>query len=82
MPKPPVRDTVDGIESPVRTRSGREPPVEPPPVDAGANVAVTPMTLLTVTLQVPVPLQPPPLQPVNLEPDAARAVSVTRVPAV
>jgi hypothetical protein len=64
------------------TRSGCEPPVEPPPVEAGAKVAMTPKTPFMATLQVPVPLQPPPLQPVNLEPAAATAVSVTRVPAV
>jgi hypothetical protein len=73
---PFVRDTVDGIESDVTIRSGREVEV------AELNVAVTPMAPLTVTAHVPVPPHPPPLQPANVEPDAALAVSVTRVPAV
>ena len=47
-----------------------------------ANVAVTEVAALTVTLQVPVPVQPPPLQPVNVEPAAGVAVKVTTVPLV
>jgi hypothetical protein len=82
MGNPLVRDTVDGIESEVTTRSGSELDVEPPDAVAGLKVAVTPVAPFMVTVQVPVPLQPAPLQPVNFEPDAAFAVSVTRVPAV
>ena len=44
------------------------------------NVAVTVTAALTVTTQVPVPVQPAPLQPANVEPSAATAVSVTAVP--
>src|SRR6202030_3463412 len=44
------------------------------------NVAVTAVAAVTVTTQVPVPVQPPPLHPVNVEPSAADAVSVTCVP--
>src|SRR6266403_5304106 len=46
-----------------------------------ANVAVTDVAALIVTVQVPVPEQPPPLQPVKVEPAAGVAVSVTTVPA-
>jgi hypothetical protein len=59
-----------------------DPPPDPLPAEDGAKVAVTTVEPFIVTLQVPVPLQPPPLQPVNRDPEAARAVSVTRVPAV
>src|SRR5262247_2410708 len=45
-----------------------------------AKVAVTDCAALTVTVQVPVPVQPPPLQPVKLEPAAGAAVRVTAVP--
>src|SRR5438046_3403099 len=45
-----------------------------------ANVAVTVVAALTVTVQVPVPEQPPPLQPLKMEPAAGAAVSVTEVP--
>ena len=45
-----------------------------------ANVAVTDVAALTVTVQVPVPVQPPPLQPENAEPAAGVAVNVTAVP--
>src|SRR5262245_6833507 len=45
-----------------------------------AKVAVTDCAALTVTVQVPVPVQPPPLQPVKLEPAAGVAVRVTAVP--
>jgi hypothetical protein len=70
----PPRYSVDGIESELTIRSGRE-------VDVAAlKVAVTPVAALSVTLQVPVPVHPPPLQPPKTEPDAALAVSVTRVP--
>jgi len=44
------------------------------------NVAVTVTAALTVTTQVPVPVQPAPVQPANVEPSAATAVSVTLVP--
>jgi hypothetical protein len=47
-----------------------------------ANVAVTAWSELSVTMQVPVPLQPPPDQPVKLEPDAADAVKATPEPLV
>src|SRR5262247_4677060 len=45
-----------------------------------AKGAVTDCAALTVTVQVPVPVQPPPLQPVKLEPAAGAAVSATAVP--
>jgi len=35
---------------------------------------------LSVTVQVPVPVQPPPLQPLNVDPAAGVAVKVTTVP--
>jgi hypothetical protein len=38
------------------------------------------MAVLTVTAQVPVPVQPPPLQPANVEPAAGVAVSVKEAP--
>ena len=44
------------------------------------NVAVTVVSAVRVTTQVPVPEQPPPLQPVKVEPAAGVAVSVTVVP--
>ena len=46
------------------------------------NVAVTVTAPLTVTTQVPGPLQPPPLQPANVEPEFAVALSVTDWPLV
>lgn len=49
---------------------------------SAANVAVTDVAPLTVTVQLPVPEQPAPLQPVKVEPVLARAVSVTCVSAV
>jgi hypothetical protein len=49
-----------------------------PPVDA--NVAVTLVAALMVTVQVPVPEQPPPDQPVNVEPASPSAASVPEVP--
>ena len=61
----------------------------PAPLPAGAtvklnnckvNVAVTDVAALTVTTQVPVPLQPPPDQPVKLEPADGAAVKVTTLP--
>ena len=46
---------------------------------SAANVAVTEVAPLTVTVQLPVPEQPP-LQPVKLEPALATAVKVTCSP--
>ncbi len=43
-----------------------------------AKVAVTVCAALSVTVQVPVPVQLPPLQPVKVEPAAGAAVKVTR----
>ena len=48
--------------------------------DDPANVAVTVVAPLSVTVQVPVPEQPPPLQPVKVEPAVGAAVNVTAVP--
>jgi hypothetical protein len=45
-----------------------------------AKVAVTVWSLLSVTVQVAVPLHPPPDQPLKLEPDPGAAVNVTTVP--
>src|SRR5213083_245721 len=45
-----------------------------------ANVAVTEVAALIVTVQVPVPEQPPPLQPEKVEPATGAAVKVTAVP--
>src|SRR5262245_35726923 len=47
----------------------------------GSNVAVTAVVELSVTVQVPVPVQPAPLQPENAEPTVGVAVNVTAVPA-
>ena len=44
------------------------------------KVAVTAVGAISVTLQVPVPLQPPPVQPVKVEPTVGVAVSVIVVP--
>ena len=44
------------------------------------KVAVTVVAAVTVTAQVPVPVQPPPLQPVKVEPTVGDAVNVTAVP--
>ena len=44
------------------------------------NVAVTAVSAVRVTTQVPVPVQPPPVQPVKVEPAAGVAVRVTAVP--
>jgi hypothetical protein len=41
---------------------------------------VTDVAAVTLTTQVPVPLQPPPLHPVKLDPTPGEAVSVTLVP--
>jgi hypothetical protein len=43
------------------------------------NVAVTEVSAVMGTVQVPMPKQPPPLQPVNVEPVEAEAVRVTEV---
>jgi hypothetical protein len=48
----------------------------------GLKVAVTDVAAVTVTGQVPMPVQPPPLQPVKVEPAFGVAVSVTTVPIV
>src|SRR2546422_8018414 len=61
------------------------PPAEPREVtvnvtEIGANVAVTVVAALTVTVQAPVPLDPPPLHPANADPRAAVAVSETLGP--
>src|SRR2546426_4417964 len=48
--------------------------------ETGANVAVTVVAALTVTVQAPVPLHPPPLHPANTDPPTAVAVSETVVP--
>jgi hypothetical protein len=53
-----------------------------PGVGAAANVALTVVSLLTVRVQLAVPLQPPPLHPAKVEPAAVAAVSITLVPAV
>ena len=45
--------------------------------NGGANVAVTAVSELIVTTQVPVPEQPPPLHPANVDADAGAALSVT-----
>jgi len=45
-----------------------------------ANVAVTVVAALSVTVQVPVPEQPPPLQPEKVEPAAGVVVKVIAVP--
>jgi hypothetical protein len=42
-----------------------------------AKLAVTAVSELSVTWQLPVPEQPPPDQPVNVEPESAAAVRVT-----
>src|SRR3989449_1259700 len=49
------------------------------PVSA-ANVALTLVAALSVTVHVPVPEQPPPLQPVKVEPAAGAAGKVTAGP--
>jgi hypothetical protein len=46
------------------------------------NPAVTDVAALTVTVQVPVPLQPPPFQPVKVEAPVGVAVKATIVPLV
>ena len=45
-----------------------------------ANVAVTDLAALILTVHLPVALQPPPDQPLNVEPDFGTAVNVTFVP--
>src|SRR5438552_2580430 len=47
--------------------------------DGSANVAVTEVAAVSVTVQMPVPVQPPPVQPAKVEPAAAAAVTVTAV---
>ena len=44
------------------------------------NVAVTEVSPLTLSIQIPAPVHPPPLQPVNEYPGAAVGVNVTTVP--
>src|SRR6185436_12863259 len=46
------------------------------------NVAFTIVSLFSVSVQVPVPLQPPPLHPEKVEPLADAAVRATDAPAV
>jgi hypothetical protein len=48
-------------------------------VVVAVNVALTVVLLVTVRLQVAVPLQPPPLHPVKVQPVAGTAVRVTLV---
>ena len=49
-------------------------------VVARANVAVTVVAAVIVTVHVPVPPHPPPLQPVKIEPASGVAVRLTVVP--
>lgn len=56
------------------------PPLETVRVKNAVKVAVTVVSALIVTVQVPVPLHPPPLQPEKTEPLAAVAVKVTELP--
>jgi hypothetical protein len=49
-------------------------------VTSGTNVAVTEVSAISGSAQLPVPLQPPPLHPVKVLPAAGVAVSVTAVP--
>ena len=44
------------------------------------NVAVTVVSVIIVTVQLPVPLHAPPLQPLKAYPAAGLAVSVTTAP--
>src|SRR5439155_19294799 len=48
--------------------------------EIGANVAMTVVAAVSVSVQVPVPLHPPPLHPAKTDPAAAVGVSVTVVP--
>ena len=48
--------------------------------DDVANVAVTVVAAVTVTVQGPEPVHPPPLQPLKVDPVAGVAVRVTTVP--
>src|SRR2546425_202023 len=50
------------------------------PGSVTANIALTVVAALSVTVQVLVPEQPPPLQPVKVEPAAGAAVKVMAVP--
>ena len=59
-------------------------PLPVPPLDTlrvknAVKLAVTVVSAVIVTVQLPVPLHPPPLQPVNVEPLAALAVKATEV---
>src|SRR3989344_6996638 len=49
---------------------------------ATLNVAVTLVSVFSVSVHVPVPEHPPPLQPANVEPEVGVAVRVETVPGV
>ena len=72
---------MNGVPTPTAVRRLHpEPEVGRRRHDRAVNVAVTVVSAVSVTTQVPVPVQPPPVQPVKVEPAAGVAVSVTAVP--